>query len=63
MEIGARGAITFHPRELDVVRAALFTIEHYANHVWDQVEVHAVSGFAVDEFAALRQELDDCRGD
>ncbi|HEY3559553.1 MAG TPA: hypothetical protein VGL05_18915 [Kribbella sp.] len=63
METGPRGAITFQPRELDVVRAALFTIEHYANQVWDQIEVHAVSGFAVDEFAALRQELDALRGD
>jgi hypothetical protein len=57
------GAITSHPRELGVVRAALFTIEHCANQVWDQVEVRAVSGFAVDEFAALRQELDAIRGD
>jgi len=63
METGAQGAITFNSREVDAVRAALFTIEHYANQVWDQVEVHAVSGFTVDEFASLRQELDAIRRD
>jgi hypothetical protein len=63
METGAQGAITFSPHEADVVRAALFTIEHYANNVWDQVEVRAVSGLTVDEFASLRRTLDAIQRD
>jgi hypothetical protein len=63
METGAQGSITFSPQEASVVRAALFTIEHYANNVWDQVEVHAVSGFTVDEFASLRRALDAIQPD
>ena len=39
-------------------RAALFTIEHYMNNVWDQTEIRAVSGFTVDRFASVRQAID-----
>jgi hypothetical protein len=63
MEAGAEAAITFSPHEAEIVRAALFTIEHYASNVWDQDEVRAVSGFAVGEFASLRRRLDAVRCD
>ena len=52
------GSVTFERREVRLVRAALFTIEHYANTVWDDNEVHAVSGYPATSFGSARRALD-----
>ncbi|GAA0572491.1 hypothetical protein HPO96_17980 [Kribbella sandramycini] len=61
MEIDDQERVTFTPEELDTVRAALVTIEHYATNIWDQVEISAVSGSTVDEIVSMRRQLDAIR--
>jgi hypothetical protein len=61
MERSERGSIILDFEESEIVRAALFTIEHFMQNVWDQDEVRAVSGFTVDRFAAVRISMDDAR--
>ncbi|MET9312338.1 hypothetical protein ABZX12_10950 [Kribbella sp. NPDC003505] len=58
MERAERGGLCLTLEEAEIVRAALFTIEHYMNNVWDQTEIRAVSGFTVDRFASVRQAID-----
>jgi hypothetical protein len=61
MESAERGGLCLTLEEAEIVRAALFTIEHYLNNVWDQTEIRAVSGFTVDRFASVRQAIDAAR--
>lgn len=55
------GSVTFERSEVVVLRAALFTVEHYADQVWDQTEVHAVSGFHVEDFQSARRSIDSLK--
>lgn len=52
------GTVTLERPEVRLVRAALFTIEHYADTVWDDNEVHAVSGYPSTSFGSARRALD-----
>ena len=52
------GSWTFEPLEGHLVRAALFTIEHYMDQVWDETEVHAISAYPVDRFRSARERMD-----
>lgn len=61
MERSECGSIMLDLEEAEIVRAALFTIEHYMQNVWDQDEVRAVSGFTLERFTAVRKSLDDAR--
>lgn len=61
MERSEDGSLRMTLQEVEIVRAALFAIEHYMNNVWDSTEVHAVSGFTVERFSALRQQIDSVR--
>jgi hypothetical protein len=58
MERAESGGLCLTLEEAEIVRAALFTIEHSLNNVWDQTAVRAVSGFTVDRFASIRQSID-----
>ena len=53
------GSVTFDRGEVRLLRAAMFTMEHYADTVWDASEIHAVSGYPVEQFRAARQAIDD----
>jgi hypothetical protein len=54
----ADGTVTFNRSEVRLIRAAFFTIEHYADQVWDEQEVHAVSGYPLDAFSHARHNVD-----
>ncbi|GAB3243513.1 hypothetical protein [Nocardioides dilutus] len=53
--------MTFDHAEVRLVRAALFTIEHYMDSVWDETEVAAVSGYSVSHFVTAREQIDGLR--
>lgn len=55
MERSEHGSIIIDLEEAEIVRAALFTIEHYMQNVWDQDEIRAVSGFTLERFAGSSQ--------
>jgi hypothetical protein len=63
MRRNSDGTVTLDLSELRLIRAALFTIEHYADQVWDRQEVHAISGYARDQFRQARREIDDLTTD
>ena len=55
------GSVILTRSEAQLVRSALFTIEHYLNNVWDETEVSAVSGHQIASFRTALREIDDLR--